>query len=132
MYDWFLNTRTFYKKPVYNRGWSPLKVKKLSVLNFLVSEKLRNLFLKQNIFPLDGTENCISFDDMNGIEMILLGKYYHLVHFCRKTFLCFSCIIACFSLIFPINRPLLARKKVKSRCLIKDVRTAFRVILLAI
>ena len=34
-------------------GWSSLKVKKLSVLNFLVSDKLKNLFLKQNIFPLD-------------------------------------------------------------------------------
>ena len=89
MYDWFLNTRTFYKKPVYNRGWSPLKVKKLSVLNFLVSEKLRNLFLKQNVFPLDFYTRClcdkifqfshidvdfINLDDVNGTEMILLEK----------------------------------------------------------
>ena len=37
----------------------------------------------------------------------------------------------CFFLILP-NRPLCARNKVKCRCLIKDVRTAFRVIISAI
>ena len=44
----------------------------------------------------------------------------------------FQRIIVCFFLILPINRPLCARNRVKSRCLIKNVRTAFRVILSAI
>ena len=43
----------------------------------------------------------------------------------------FAGIIVCFFLILP-NRPLCARNKAKTRCLIKDVRTASRVILSAI
>ena len=68
----------------FTRGWSSLKVKKLSVLNFLVSEKLRNLLLGQNFFPLDFYTRCpykmplllskCHLDDVNGIEMILLEK----------------------------------------------------------
>ena len=77
----------------------------------------------------DGTEDYINLDDVNRIEMILPEKWYYLVNFCRKTLLFFSCIIVCFFLILPTNRPLCARNKVKSRCLIKDVRTDFRVIL---
>ena len=75
-------TYFFCKKPVYKK--LEAEVQKLSVLNFLVSEKLRNLFLKQNIFPLDFYTRCpykmplllskCHLDDMNGIEMILLEK----------------------------------------------------------
>ena len=51
----------------------------------------------------------------------------------RKLYITFfQRIIVCFFLILPINRPLCARNRVKSRCLIKNVRTAFRVILSAI
>ena len=114
----FVTTRILYKKPVYKK--LEAGVKKLSVLNFLVSEKLRNLFLKQNIFPLERLVNLVNLD------------YFPLDNFCRKTWLFFSCIIVYFSLILPSNRPLCARNKVNSRCLIKDVRTAFRIILSAI
>ena len=53
-----MDTRIFfYKKPVYNEleAGAPTK---LSILNFLVSEKLRDLFLKQNIFPLGFFTRC--------------------------------------------------------------------------
>ena len=93
--------------------------KKPSVLNFLVSEKL-NLFLKQNIFPLESLVNSVNLD------------YFPLVNLCRKTLLFFSCIIVCFFLILPINRSLCARNKISNSCLIMDVKTTFKVILSAI
>ena len=67
----FVTTRILYKKPVYKK--LEAGVKKLSVLNFLVSEKLRNLFLKQNIFPLERLVNLVNLD------------YFPLDNFCRKT-----------------------------------------------
>ena len=67
----FVTTRILYKKPVYKK--LEAGVKKLSGLNFLVSEKLRNLFLKQNIFPLERLVNLVNLD------------YFPLDNFCRKT-----------------------------------------------
>ena len=69
--------RYFFIRNPFIRGWSSLIVKNLSVLNFLVSEKLRNLFLRQNIFPLD----------------------FYTRYPCDN-------FLPCFFLILPINRPL--------------------------
>ena len=68
---YFRHYTYFYKKLVYKK--LEAGVKKLSVLNFSVSEKLRNLFLKQNIFPLERLVNLVNLD------------YFPLDNFCRKT-----------------------------------------------
>ena len=73
------------------------------------------------------TKNCYAEDVLKTSSRHVLKTSWK----CLEDQQVFAGIIVCFFLILP-NRPLCARNKAKTRCLIKDVRTASRVILSAI